>query len=89
LVVIECLKSRTHRGLPFALHFFRDTNGNEVDLIVGDGPAVVTLEIKSAATFSNALLTGLRRFRKVAPQSARAALIYRGQPMQLSDAIAV
>jgi len=87
LVVIEALKARTHRGLPPAQHFFRDSNGNEVDLLVGEGATPLPIEIKAASTFSPSLLTGLRRFRLAAPVGSRAGLIYNGDPITLSDGI--
>jgi len=33
LVVIECLKTRTNAGKLPNLYFFRDSNGNEVDVL--------------------------------------------------------
>lgn len=88
LVIIEAMKSFTHRGLPPALHFFRDNNGQEIDLLVGDGRYPLPIEIKSSSTFSQSLVTGLRRFQKANVTPAkRAGLIYNGKPMQLSDGI--
>lgn len=87
LVVIEALKSQTNRGLPSGLHFFRDSNGSEIDLLVGEGPRPTAIEIKASATFSNTLLSGLRRFKKNAPRSGQIGLIYNGDAISLSDGI--
>jgi len=38
LVVMEALKYRLHRGRRSNLHFYRDSNGNEVDLLLNYGP---------------------------------------------------
>jgi len=89
LVVIEAMKSFTHRGLPSALHFFRDSNGQEIDLLVGEGHQPMPIEIKSSSTFSQSLLKGLRRFQEnTLTPATRAGLIYNGKAMQLSDGIA-
>jgi len=89
LVVIECLKARYNRGEPADLWFFRDSNGNEVDLVWQEGGALAAAEIKSASTFSMSLLKGLGRFRSLVPRFARGALLYSGEPHDLSDGTAV
>ncbi len=40
LVIVECLKARYNRGELADLYFFRDSNGNEVDLLWQDGRAL-------------------------------------------------
>ncbi len=85
LVVIECLKARYNRGEMPDLYFFRDSNGNEVDLVWQEGSALAAVEIKSASTFSMSLLQGLRRFRSVAPEFAKGFLVFNGTAQDLSD----
>ncbi len=85
LVVVECLKARYNKGQIADLYFFRDSNGNEVDLVWKEGSVLAAAEIKSSTTFSTSLLTGLRRFRKIVPAFARSYLIYSGNPQELSD----
>jgi uncharacterized protein len=85
LVVMECLKARANGGVPPDLYFFRDTNGNEVDLLALEGRILHAAEIKSAATLSPDLLKGLRRFRGLVPGSGRGLLIYNGAPQAFSD----
>ena len=82
LVVTEFLKTRLHRGQPPDLHFWRDSQGLEVDLLVERGGDLNPVEVKSgqtiAADFFQALnrwkghagLAGLRR-RPAAPQWKR------------------
>ncbi|MFM8768947.1 MAG: DUF4143 domain-containing protein [Rubrivivax sp.] len=56
LVVMEFVKHALHRGERPDLHFFRDSNGLEVDLLVGHGlpPGQLGLvEIKSGQTVSS------------------------------------
>lgn len=86
LVVIECLKARYNRGELPDLHYFRDSNRQEVDLVAPTGGGLIAAEIKSSATFNAALLGGLRRFRDLAgSKKCRPFLIYNGQPLTTSD----
>lgn len=87
LVVVECLKERANRAQPTELWFFRDSHGNEVDLLCPRAGQLHAIEIKSASTYSASFLKGLRRARTLSPSIARAWLVYSGEPMQFSDGI--
>ena len=62
--VSEVVKALRNAGRRRQLHFYRDSHGNEVDLILSAGAGVTPIEIKSTRTLTPALLTGLNRFRK-------------------------
>ena len=64
LVVADLLKYCMNRGQAPQLHFYRDSNGVEVDLLATEGRRVHPIEIKSAATFHPDFAKGLRSFRK-------------------------
>jgi predicted AAA+ superfamily ATPase len=85
LIVVECLKARYNKGHMADLYFFRDSKGNEVDLLAERGRALVAIEIKSAVTFSLDQLKGLRRFQSVAQNVAASVLVYRGDTKETSD----
>ena len=85
LVIVECLKARYNCGELADLYFFRDSNGNEVDLVWQEGRSLAAAEIKSAFTFSMGLLKGLRRFRAIVPDFSRGFLVYNGESHELSD----
>ena len=85
LVVIEALKTRYNKGLMPDLYYFRDSKGNEVDLIAQSGRLLKALEIKSATTFKVEQLKGLRRFKSITDQGEASYLIYNGQRHSLSD----
>ncbi len=86
LVVIECLKNRYNQGRMADLYYFRDSNGNEVDLLIQAGRELHTVEIKSAATFKMDRLKGIQRFKKLSKQVASSHLVYAGKTLTLSDA---
>jgi len=52
LVVAEAMKARLNRGTLPHLYFFRDNNGNEVDLLYQKGRSLVPIEIKASRTLS-------------------------------------
>ncbi|NBB80224.1 MAG: DUF4143 domain-containing protein [Verrucomicrobia bacterium] len=84
LVVIEYLKARYNRGLAADLYFFRDSKGNEVDLLAQAGRSVHAFEIKSTATFKLDQLKGLGRFAKLTDSVDLEGLIYNGASRKLS-----
>jgi predicted AAA+ superfamily ATPase len=80
LVILEILKLRLNRGQRPDLYFYRDTHGNEVDLVVRQGRDLIPLEIKSAATFNPGFLKGMERFRKaVGTRCVNGFVLYNGQ----------
>jgi len=83
LIVIEALKYRYHRGKRSNLYFWRDAKGNEVDLLLEQGPDVAAVEIKAGATISEDWFKGLEVFSSRLPAPPKAcALIYGGTETQ-------
>ena len=89
LVVIECLKTRTNAGKLPNLYFFRDSNGNEADILFQNGRELTAIDIKSSATYRASLLKGLRRISSLSPQVTRRYLVYSGESFDFSDGIIV
>ena len=84
MVVMEALKYRYNQGKRSNLFFFRDSNGNEVDLISEQGRSLAAIEIKAGATINPDYFKGLRQFKKVIGDSHAvvAGLIYGGDEVQ-------
>jgi len=79
LVILEYLKARMNRGRRPGLYFYRDTHGNEVDLLLREGGRLIPVEIKSAATFTPDFVKGIERFRSVlGKRSAGGFVLYDG-----------
>jgi predicted AAA+ superfamily ATPase len=74
-VVGEFLKNRFNKGKTNNLYYFRDSNGNEVDLIFENGIDIVPIEIKSAMTVNSTFFKGLNYFRKINPLVKNSVLI--------------
>ena len=64
MVVADLVKFCLNRGRTPDLHFYRDSNGVEVDLLLTDGRTVHPIEIKSSSTYHPDFTKGLRSFRK-------------------------
>ncbi len=52
LVVLEMLKARINAGLQTNLHFYRDSSGLEVDVLLEAGNMITLFEIKSSQTIN-------------------------------------
>jgi len=80
LVILEILKAHHNRGKRPDLHFYRDTHGNEVDLLVRKARTLIPIEIKSAATVTPDFLKGIDRFKTaVRDDVAQGFVLYNGR----------
>jgi predicted AAA+ superfamily ATPase len=77
-IITEIKKNRFNAGINGGLYFFRDSAGNEVDLLMEKQGNTIAVEIKSATKIENHMFGGLRYWRKNNPGSHR-LLIYRGK----------
>jgi predicted AAA+ superfamily ATPase len=89
LVVLEALKARFNRGKTLNLYFFRDSHGNEIDLLYKSGHELVGVEIKAAATWNSSFKKGLLRFAVQLQPLTRQYVIYSGKPIEFSDGVQV
>ena len=78
MIVADILKWRWNRGKSNNLSFYRDSNGNEVDLIYEVGGKPLPVEIKSGKTVSEDYFKGVRRFTKEVNADAKGILFYAG-----------
>lgn len=78
MVVADILKSRFNAAMPANLYYYRDSNGNEVDLIFENRRTLVPVEIKSAMTFNDNMTDAISYFQKIAPRAGRGYLVYAG-----------
>jgi uncharacterized protein len=67
MAVIEALKFRFNHGKRDNLCFYRDSTGNEVDLVMEFGKDVFPVEIKAGATVTADYFKGLKYFARVNP----------------------
>jgi hypothetical protein len=78
-IISELIKSNLNRGEKPLFYFWRDSNGNEVDLIVEQGAKLIPIEIKSGRTLTHESFAGLEKWMLLAGKLADVpALIYAG-----------
>lgn len=90
LAVIEALKFRFNQGKKSNLHFYRDSKGNEVDLLIEVGPDIFPVEIKMGATIVPDYFKGIRNFAQAVPELPwGSGLIYGGNEVQTRSGVRV
>jgi predicted AAA+ superfamily ATPase len=83
LAVLEVLKTSHNAGQRPDLHFFRDSAGNEADLLLEYGSEIELVEIKSAQTIAGDAMRPVLNIRRLLGERVRAcALIYGGDAVQ-------
>lgn len=83
LCIMEIQKHIENSFSTSKLYYYRDSNGNEVDLIIDDGIDQTPVEIKSSGTFSKSFLSGLEYWKKINPNSKNSYVIYSGDSKEL------
>jgi len=89
LAVIEVLKSRYNQGRNAELYYFRDSNGNEIDLLCKTGDGLVGVEIKSASTWNSSFSKSLTNFSESNEKLAGRIVVYSGSRIDLSSGVQV
>lgn len=83
LVILELMKYRYNRGLEPNLYFYRDSQKNEIDVIIKQGHELIPIEIKAAKTFNSDFLKGLKFLKKlVSTRVHKGYVIYTGEQQQ-------
>ena len=79
LVMVEALKHFLNHGPRRDLWFYRDSHGNEVDLLISSGTTVVPVEIKAATTIAKDFFKGLAKVTESVPEVRDPILVYGGE----------
>jgi predicted AAA+ superfamily ATPase len=83
LVILECLKHCLNLGIEQSFYYYRDSNNNEVDLLVKIGSNLVPIEIKSSTTFTPEFLKNIGYFKAAAKERCPMEfLVYSGEQEQ-------
>ena len=81
LVIVDLLKSRYNTGKSNNLFFWRDSTGNEIDILVDKGISRLPVEVKSGQTLSEESFRGLKFWNRLT-QTEGGILIYGGDTIQ-------
>lgn len=82
LMVVEMLKARLNRGERSNLFHWRDSTGNEVDVLVHNGTSQHAVEIKSSQTIATPFFKGLLYWGKLSQQQG-GTVLYGGSETQI------
>lgn len=78
-VINEILKQHYGQGKEARISFWRDSNGNEVDLLLEKGNKTLAFEIKSSSTLKMDFFKGLKNWQKLSKCSNEdLAVVYAG-----------
>lgn len=83
LVVVDFLKNRYNSAKTNNCYFWRDNNGNELDLIIENAQKVTPVEIKSGQTVTTDYLKGLNFWKKITNKDEVGYVIYGGDKNQI------
>ena len=90
LVVMEILKKRYEKVSSNNLYFYRESNGNEIDLVLPRGDELVAIEIKAAQTINQDFFKGFLRFTKTYPEEKLdKVLVYAGEETQKRSGVKI
>jgi predicted AAA+ superfamily ATPase len=80
LVIADIVKCALNKGIRPEMYFFRDSHGNEIDLLIRENGVLTPVEIKSAATFSKSFVKQLKWFQTLKIKRITAgAVLYNGE----------
>jgi len=78
-IISELLKNYMNRGEEHPIYFWRDSTGNEIDIIMDEGDSLIPLEIKAGQTVSSDFFKGIRFWKKLSNEIEKpTALVYGG-----------
>jgi predicted AAA+ superfamily ATPase len=78
-IIVEMMKQQLNRGVKPDLYFWRDSTGNEIDIMIPSGNEISALEIKSANSVSPDFFKNLDYVQKIAGvKPENSYLIYAG-----------
>ena len=87
LIILDALKTRYNLGQVPNLYFYRDSHGNEIDLLYANGRDLVGIEVKSSSTFTPHFKKSLLQFSAKQHPLQSSYVVYNGEERQFSDGV--
>jgi len=88
MAVMEILKFRFNRGRSNNLFFFRDSKGNEIDLMYSIANKIIPIEIKSAETITKEFFKGFKYFdENISTDAPIKCIIYGGDREEVRSGV--
>lgn len=83
MIIVDVIKNFNAQGLRPTLTFFRDTNQNEIDLIIEVGGKTIPIEIKASETMNSKFFDTLIWFKEQTKSEQEPLVIYGGSKAQI------
>ena len=79
LVVMEAVKHRMNAGKEGGVFYYRDSNGNEVDILIKEDGKITALEVKSSMTYNTEFEKSLKKLPQwIKAPVRRRTVVYAG-----------
>ena len=86
MVLMELVKYRASLGKNPEVYFYRDSHGNEIDVLTEVSRSLIPIEIKSSATFQKRLLKTLEFYQSsIDKECQKGYLIFSGESGELTE----
>jgi predicted AAA+ superfamily ATPase len=85
-IISECVKISAHLGKRLSFSYFREHNGDEIDLIIESGDSTKNIEIKQSMTFRSKMITTLKKYQD---KTTSSALVYQGETLPSTSDLSV
>lgn len=82
MVIVDTIKNFKTQELQYSLTFFRDTNQNEIDLIIEYKGKTIPVEIKASETINSSFFDTIKWFKKETNNIENSIIIYGGNQNQ-------
>ncbi len=79
-IIMEAMKDRLNAGETAEMYFYRDSEGNEVDLLLPTGGKLHAIEIKAGSTVNRDYFKGLKTFATHQPSAISGGGVVFGGP---------
>jgi len=89
MVVAEYLRERWNRGAASNLYFWRDSSGNEVDLLLDEAGTLYPVEIKSGQTVAADMFKTLKKWQTISGSTVEPCLVFGGEGAYLRSGVRV
>jgi len=89
MVVSEFLRKRWNSGLVSNLYFWRDSSGNEVDLLLDEAGTLYPVEIKSGQTVAADMFKAVKKWQEIASSTQEPQLIFGGEDAYVRSGVNV
>ena len=85
LVITEFVKQIKNTRSSSHLYFWRNSEGNEIDLIVKNGQELYPIEVKLGSSFSKDYLKGISTWNKLIQKESLSSIVYTGDEMKVKN----